>query len=239
MVPVRPNRALCVPLQTKTRPRPLADTTRNGSCLPDACFALHTIAPAAHDANKASNTKNGRALVIEFLHKKHPKIFRKILRKLRRRVPGITKVESKQTEEGRILLRFRDGAFKDPFLARHVSDGTIKMLAYLTLLHDPEPHPLLCVEEPENQLYPTLLWELAEEFRSYANRGGQVIVSTHSPDFLNAAQLEEVFWLQKEGGYTKIRRASEDDQVAAYMQDGDQMGYLWKQGFFRGVDPEG
>ena len=62
MVPVRPNRALCVPLQTKTRPRPLADTTRNGSCLPDACFALHTIAPAAHDANKASNTKNGRGL---------------------------------------------------------------------------------------------------------------------------------------------------------------------------------
>ena len=60
MAPGRPNRALCVPLQTKTRPRPLTDTARNGSCLPDACFALHTIAPAAHDANKASNTKNGR-----------------------------------------------------------------------------------------------------------------------------------------------------------------------------------
>ena len=60
MAPVRPNRDLCVPLQTKTRPRPLADTARNGSCRPDACFALHTIAPAAHDANKASKTKNGR-----------------------------------------------------------------------------------------------------------------------------------------------------------------------------------
>ena len=60
MAPVRPNRDLCVPLQTKTRPRPLADTARNGSCRPDACFALHTIVPAAHDANKASKTKNGR-----------------------------------------------------------------------------------------------------------------------------------------------------------------------------------
>ena len=58
---MRPNRALCVPLQTKTRTRPLADTARNGSCLPHACRALHTIAPAAHDANKTSNTKNGRA----------------------------------------------------------------------------------------------------------------------------------------------------------------------------------
>ena len=157
------------------------------------------IGHAEHLSREGENL----SLVIEYLHENHPKILRKILRKLRKRVPGITKVESKQTEEGRILLRFHDGAFKDPFLARYVSDGTIKMLAYLALLYDPEPHPLLCVEEPENQLYPTLLWELAEEFRSYANRGGQVIVSTHSPDFLNAAQLEEVFWLQKEGG---IRR---------------------------------
>ena len=190
-------------------------------------------------AEHLSREGENLSLVIEYLHDNHPKVFRKILRKLRRRVPGITKVESKQTEEGRILLRFRDGSFKDPFLARYVSDGTIKMLAYLALLYDPEPHPLLCVEEPENQLYPTLLWELAEEFRSYANRGGQVIVSTHSPDFLNAAQVDEVFWLQKENGYTRIRRASEDEQVAAYMQEGDQMGYLWKQGFFVGVDPEG
>ena len=190
-------------------------------------------------AEHLSREGENLSLVIEYLHDNHPEIFSRILEKLRKRVPGIKRVESKQTEEGRILLRFQDGAFEDPFLARYVSDGTIKMLAYLTLLHDPEPHPLLCVEEPENQLYPTLLWELAEEFRSYANRGGQVIVSTHSPDFLNAARLDEVFWLQKENGYTRIRRAEEDSQVAAYMQDGDQMGYLWKQGFFAGVDPEG
>ena len=62
---MRPNRALCVPLQTKTRTRPLADTARNGSCLPHACRALHTIAPAAHDANKTSNTKNGRAKAVD------------------------------------------------------------------------------------------------------------------------------------------------------------------------------
>jgi predicted ATPase len=86
------------------------------------------------------------------------------------------------------------------------------------------------VEEPENQLYPTLLWELAEEFRSYSVRGGQVFVSTHSPDFLNATRIEEVFWLEKEDGYTKIRRASENEQIKIYMDEGDQMGYLWKQG---------
>jgi predicted ATPase len=175
--------------------------------------------------------------VIEFLSKRHPEVFHTILEKLKQRVPGIHKVESKATEEGRILLKFQDGAFEDPFLARYVSDGTIKMLAYLVLLYDPAPHPLLCVEEPENQLYHTLLWELAEEFRAYSERGGQVFVSTHSPDLLNAVRLHEVFWLQKDGGYTRVLRAQDDPQIAAYMEDGDQMGYLWKQGFFKGANP--
>jgi predicted ATPase len=177
------------------------------------------------------------SLVIEYLFKNRRDTFDKILSLLKMRVPGVSNVESKITDEGRILLKFQDGSFEDPFLARYVSDGTIKMLAYLTLLYDPSPHPLLCVEEPENQLYPKLLWELAEEFRAYANRGGQVFVSTHSPDFLNATKLDEVFWLVKRDGYTQVRRAKMDEQVASYMADGDQMGYLWEQGFFEGADP--
>ncbi|MDE3270031.1 MAG: AAA family ATPase [Pseudomonadota bacterium] len=176
--------------------------------------------------------------VIEYLHNQHPKTFKKIIKKLSERIPGISSVESKQTEEGRILLKFRDGCFEDPFLARFVSDGTIKMLAYLTLLYDPSPHPLLCVEEPENQLHPRLLEEIAEEFRSYAHRGGQVFVSTHSPDFLNATDLEEVFWLQKESGYTIIQRAKNNQQLAQYMSDGAKMGQLWSEGFFDEADSD-
>lgn len=189
-------------------------------------------------AEHLSSEGENLSLVIEYLHKYHPEIFERILTLLKRRVPGITNVKSKTTEEGRVLLKFQDGKFEDPFLARYVSDGTIKMLAYLTLLYDPEPHPLLCVEEPENQLYPKLLWELAEEFRAYANRGGQVFVSTHSPDFLNSTRIEEVFWLVKKKGYSEIRRAADDEQIVSFMAAGDQMGYLWDQGFLEGADPE-
>lgn len=187
-------------------------------------------------AEHLSKEGENLSLVTEYLFKRHKTVFDQIIEKLKKRVPGITKVDVKTTEEGRVLLRFQDGAFEDPFLARHVSDGTIKMFAYLVLLHDPKPHPLLCVEEPENQLYPELLLELAEEFREYASRGGQVFISTHSPDFLNAAELDEVFWLVKNKGYTEVRRASKDEQIKKYMSEGDQMGYLWKQGFFEGVD---
>lgn len=188
-------------------------------------------------AEHLSREGENLSLVIEYLHRNHLPIFQKILDRLKECVPGVTHVEAKTTEEGRILLKFQDGAFEDPFLARYVSDGTIKMLAYLVLLYDPHPYPLLCVEEPENQLYPSLLWDLAEEFRKYAERGGQVFVTTHSPDFLNAVALGEVFWLVKADGYTDVHRAADDPQLQAYMRDGDQMGFLWKQGLFKGADP--
>ena len=173
-----------------------------------------------------------------YLYEQHPDRFRRILEVMSRRVPGVTGVEAKATEDGRLVLRFQDGSFRDPFIARYVSDGTIKMFAYLILLHDPKPHPVLAVEEPENQLYPQLLSELVEEFRDYARRGGQVFVSTHSPEFLNGANLDEIYWLIKEDGYATVQRASKIDRLRRLVQEGDLPGALWKQGLFEGADPQ-
>lgn len=184
-----------------------------------------------------SITGDNLQLVAHNIYENHPEIFEQIVTVMKHRVPGISAVTPVPTQDGRLLLSFQDGAFQDPFIDKYVSDGTIKMFAYLVLLYDPAPHPLLCVEEPENQLYPNLLWELAEEFRAYTTRGGQVFVSTHSPDFLNAVNLDEVFWLVKWQGCTEIKRASDDPQITRFMQEGDQMGYLWKEGLFEGADP--
>lgn len=192
---------------------------------------------AAGYADHLSVSGDNLQLVANRLFEDRKDIFEKIIALMKLRIPGISAIEPEPTKDGRLLLKFKDGSFKDPFIDKYVSDGTIKMFAYLVLLYDPQPHPLLCVEEPENQLYPKLLWELAEEFRSYANRGGQVFVSTHSPDFLNATEIEEVFWLVKKDGYTQVRRAQDDEQLTAYMAENDKMGYLWEQGFFEGADP--
>lgn len=185
-----------------------------------------------------STTGDNLAQVTKYIYENYPETFRKILDKMKERVPGIDKVEATETIDGRIVLQFRDGSFKDPFISRFVSDGTIKMFAYLVLLNDPKPHPLLCIEEPENYLHPELLVELAEEFRDYANRGGQVFISSHSPDFVNALELEELFWLNKDKGFTSIKRASDDEAIASLFNDGDKLGYLWKQGYFIGSGPK-
>lgn len=199
-----------------------------------------TDARGSKDAGYAehlSTTGDNLPLVAQYIYENHPDIFQNILEKMKSRVPGVSKVEAKNTEDGRLILRFQDSSFQDPFIARYVSDGTIKMFAYLILLYDPNAHPLLCVEEPENQLYPSLLEELAEEFESYTRKDGQVFVSTHSPDFLNAVDIKNIYWLEKESGITKINRASDNPLLVNLVAEGDKPGYLWKQGLFGGSNP--
>lgn len=188
-------------------------------------------------AEHLSESGDNLPQVAKYMYDYHHEIFNSVLEKMSTRVPGVKSVQAKDTEDGRIVLQFHDGSFPEPFIGRFVSDGTIKMFAYLLLLNDPKPHPLLCIEEPENQLYPALLAEFAEELREYARRGGQVFVSSHSPDLLNAAEATEVFWLSKSNGFTTVSHASEDAQITALVQEGDQLGSLWTQGFFKGANP--
>lgn len=202
-------------------------------------FHISAARPSA-DAGYAEHLSTGGdnvAQVALYLYEHHRDRFDQVLRVMSQRVPGVNRVEAKPTEDGRLVLRFQDGSFKDPFIARYVSDGTIKMFAYLVLLYDPRPHPLLAIEEPENQLYPELLHELVEEFRDYARRGGQVFVSTHSPEFLNGVRLDEIYWLVKKNGFTTVRRANEVPTLCNLVKEGDLPGTLWKQGLFEGAGP--
>ena len=197
-------------------------------------------ARASRDAGHSehlSPTGENLPLVAQFIYEHYPERFQEILTKMSQRVPGITNVQATDTPDGRIVLRFQEGSFKDPFVARFVSDGTIKMFAYLLILHDPNPHPLLCIEEPENHLYPELLYELAEEFRSYSENGGQVFISTHSPDFVNGVDISELFWLTKKDGFSIIQRASDNQLIVNLVREGDLPGSLWKQGFLEGAGP--
>ena len=142
-----------------------------------------------------SRSGENLAIVAKYMRDKYPELFSEVLQKMKKRVPGVTKVDAIETQDGYLVLSFEDSEFKNPFIAKNVSDGTLKMFLYLILLYNPMRHSLLCVEEPENQLYPELLEELAEDFKAYAHKDGQVFISTHSPDFLNAVPLDEVYCL--------------------------------------------
>ena len=186
----------------------------------------------AGDVQRLSASGDNLPSLALHLHKNHPEIFASIKRRMKELVPGVHEIDVMETPDGRLLVRYADGAFKDPFIDRNVSDGTIKMFAYLVLLSEPKPHPILCVEEPENLLYPKLMTGLAEEFQAYSERGGQVFVATHSPDFLDAVPLESIYWLEKVNGETTVCRAADYPLLQRLIKEGDLPGALWQQGFF-------
>jgi predicted ATPase len=193
--------------------------------------------PEAGPQERLSRTGDNLANVIQYYMEQHPQQYKDIVTLLTARVPGIEKVTAEPLPDGRLLLRFKDAPFTDPFLARYASDGTVKMLAYLTVLHAPEAVPLLGIEEPENYLHPRLLPILAEECRAAAG-DSQVFIATHSPFFVGALRPEEVWVLERKlDGYARAQRVSEIDGIKEFMRQGAQLGDLWMEGHFRMGDP--
>ena len=194
---------------------------------PDAARSLPLAGPQRHLNVHGDNLSN----VVQFMEREHPERFQSILKEIAKRIPGIDKIDTERTSDGRLLLKFNDKGFQDPFYAQQMSDGTLKVFAYLLLLNDPTPPPFLCIEEPENGLYHKLLETLAHEFREHANEqggGSQVFITTHQPYFVNALDPKEVWILEKGAdGFSMIRRASEDTLVNNMVAEGLPLGGLW------------
>jgi predicted ATPase len=184
-----------------------------------------------------SKTGDNLANVVLFLKERHPKLLDRIFESLRHRVPRIDTVESEETRDGKLLLLIKDAPFDKPILARFASDGTLKMLSYLVVLLDPEPPPFIGIEEPENYLHPRLLPELGEECRKATDRS-QLLVTTHSPFFLDAARPDEVRILYRdERGFTQVTRASDIRGIPEFIANGASLGKLWLEGHFGVGDP--
>ena len=194
---------------------------------PDAARSLPLAGPQPHLNIHGDNLGN----VVQFMEREYPRRFKTILDGIAAKIPGIKRIETEKTSDGRLLLRFDDRGFEDPFYAQQMSDGTLKVFAYLLLLEDPTPPPFLCIEEPENGLYHKLLETLADEFRQHAggSKGGsQVFVTTHQPYFVDALDPQEVWILEKGAdGFSTIRRASEEPIVNNLVSEGLPLGGLW------------
>ena len=193
--------------------------------------------PEAGPHEQLSKTGGNLANVIQYLSEDHPRRLEFIFRRLRERVPRIQNVTADPMPDGRLLLQIKDAPFSEPVMARFASDGTLKMLAYLVLLHDPAPPPFIGIEEPENFLHPRLLHGLAEECRG-ATDATQILVTTHSPFFLDALSPGEVRVLWRdEHGYTHCHALDGNHKVKAFMDAGAQLGDLWMEGHFGVGDP--
>lgn len=188
--------------------------------------------PEAGGQERLSPTGDNLPNVIQYLKEQNPDHLNNILKILSERIPRLEKVEASIMQDGRLLLQIKDAPFSQPILAKFVSDGTLKMLSYLTVLHDPAPPQLIGIEEPENHLHPKLLRELAEECRS-ASANTQLMVTTHSPFFLDGLRAEEVVILYRDNrGFTQATRVADIQGIKEFMKHGALLGDLWMENYF-------
>ena len=171
------------------------------------------------------------ANVVQYMQREHDDRFSKVLNKISKKIPGIEKIDTKVSPDGRLLLEFHAQGFSEPFFAQQMSDGTLKFFTYMLLLEDPEPHSLVCIEEPENGLYHKLLEVLGQEFRNYASNGkvdSQVFITTHQPFLVNTLDAKEVWILEKQpDGFSKISRVSNNELASKMVDAGLPLGELW------------
>lgn len=193
--------------------------------------------PEAGPQQRLTKTGDNLANVVQFLAEQHPDRLESVFETLRRRVPQLERIDAEAMPDGRLLLQIKDAPFDQPVMARYASDGTMKMLAYLLVLLDPDPPRFIGIEEPENFLHPRLLGELADECRAAAARS-QLLVTTHSPFFVNGTHPEEVRILYRDAnGYSQVVRASDVPGVMEFVREGALVGDLWLQGHLGVGDP--
>lgn len=201
---------------------------------PNAARGLPIAGLQPHLNTSGDNLGN----VVQFMEGEYPDRFKAILQQIASRIPGVRTISTEVTKDNRVLLRFNDGNFQDPFYAQQMSDGTLKLFAYLLLLNAPKPAPLICIEEPENGLYHKLLEVLVQEFRIHTDRAdpsSQIVVATHHPYFVDALSPKEVWILDKgPDGFSTARRASDLELVRNMVEEGIPLGSLWYSNY---LDP--
>lgn len=190
---------------------------------PDAARGLPPAVSHEHLNIRGDNLAN----VVRFMEREHPERLLSVVEKVAKKIPGTSRISTEETVDDRLLVRFDDKRFRQPFYAQQASDGTLRILFFLLLMEDPKPPPLLCVEAPENDVYHKLLESLAMEFRE-RSADTQVFVTTHQPDFVDGLNPDEVWILEKgPDGFSTARRASDDELVRHMVAEGLFLGGLW------------
>ena len=183
---------------------------------------------------RGSNVGN----VLQYFKRTYPEEFASILETVRGAVPGIRRITPIDSPDKRLLLQFEEVGFAEPFFQSSMSDGTLKMLAYAVLLADPQPRPFIGIEEPENGLYVEAIEAIARRFVGYtdappSSAGTQILVTTHSPYFVDALRPEHVWQIAKDvNGHAHATRVADMPNVVALADEGVPLGAQWYSGHF-------
>ncbi|RLE64055.1 MAG: hypothetical protein DRJ47_08610 [Thermoprotei archaeon] len=171
------------------------------------------------------------ARVILHLYLENRRVFSEIEDAFKSAVPEVEEVVP-HLEGNMVEIWLRVKGLTEPLKPHNISDGTLRLLAFITGLH--MSRGIVAFEEPENCIHPHLLETLVDLARRAAS---QVLVTTHSPYLLDHVKPEEVYIVEKVGVETRVKRlrdAKEVEQVARFLEEGGTLGEAWYSGIFGG-----
>ncbi len=187
--------------------------------------------PADMRSDRLEEDFSNLGLFLNRLKTRFPVAKKAILAGLTDLYDGVTDFDV-SIEGGTVQVFFTEGDFVIP--ATRLSDGTLRYLCLLAILCDPEPPPLICIEEPELGLHPDILPKVADLLKAAAERT-QIIVTTHS-DILVDTMTETpecVVVCAKAQGQTTMERLNPDG-LAQWLTK-YRLGQLWTKGEIGGI----
>jgi predicted ATPase len=220
------------------RPRSLAN--RFGA------VKVYDFSPANLSGDAATTTMNrlGDGLaysLVDILHANRAG-FDELEERFRRLVPNIERIVLPRHDNQTFTLELADKFSKHHIPSSEISDGTLRILAFLAAIYQDETPSILCFEELENGVHPWLLHKMMELLKIVSTEGVtgkpvQVIITTHSPVLLNYVEPHQVRAVELDAeGKTQIHALPTETarfQKAMEAYDG-ALGELWFTGIFGG-----
>jgi len=163
--------------------------------------------------------------------RRQPRTKAALIERLRDLYDGLTDVDV-SVEGGTVQVFFTEGDYVIP--ATRLSDGSLRYLCLLVILLDPDPPPLIGLEEPELGLHPDLLPKIADLLVDASTRT-QLIVTTHSDVIIDALseRPESVVVFEKHEGRTTYQRLDRAELAGWLTQY--RLGQLWTRGQIGGT----
>ena len=205
-------------------------------------FTIHSFNPKSiraaskvRDSPELGYDGSGLVRVLLYLYLENRKVFAEVEDVLRSLIPEVEEIIP-HIEGENVELWLRVKGLREPLKPANISDGTLRILAYITALHSSTS--LAAFEEPENFVHPHLLETIVDLARKAPC---QVLMTTHSPYLLDHVKPEEVFVVEKPGTETVVRKLSKTREVEAVkklLEEGGTLGEAWYSGLIGGV-PKG
>lgn len=172
------------------------------------------------------------------LSEEHPGSFGRLVRDLRACLPGVDTVTfgSIGGASRSVVAQVKERGLQNPVDLADVSFGTVRLLALLTALHEPDPPPFTAIEEVDHGLHPYALDVVVDALRDASERT-QLLITTHSPTLVNRLRAREIVICDRnpDSGASVIPAASSDAIARAERQSDLRLGELWFSGAIGGV----